>query len=32
MILKDGFLHVPIGPGLGMDLNEAAIRKYTIKI
>lgn len=29
---KDGFLHVPKGPGLGVDLNEDAIKKYTINI
>jgi L-alanine-DL-glutamate epimerase-like enolase superfamily enzyme len=24
----DGFVHVPCGPGLGVDLNEDAIDRY----
>jgi L-rhamnonate dehydratase len=26
----DGYVHVPITPGLGVELNEEVIRKYTI--
>jgi L-alanine-DL-glutamate epimerase-like enolase superfamily enzyme len=26
----DGYVHVPTTPGLGVELNEEVIRKYTI--
>ena len=29
--LKDGYLIVPEGPGLGVELNEEAIAKYPFK-
>jgi L-alanine-DL-glutamate epimerase-like enolase superfamily enzyme len=25
---RDGFLELPRGPGLGIDVNEAALEKY----
>lgn len=28
---KDGFIAVPQGPGLGIEINEAAIRRFQIK-
>ena len=28
--MTDGFLRVPEGPGLGVEVNEEAIRKYRI--
>ena len=29
--LKDGYLIVPEGPGLGIELNEEAIAKYPFR-
>lgn len=29
--LKDGYLTVPTGPGLGIALNEKALRNYPVK-
>jgi L-alanine-DL-glutamate epimerase-like enolase superfamily enzyme len=29
-ISKDGYLEVPQGPGLGVELNEEAVAKYTV--
>lgn len=31
-VQKDGFVEVPQGPGLGIELNQEAIRKYGVKI
>ena len=28
--LKDGFLHLPDKPGLGIELDEAQIERFTI--
>ena len=28
--LEDGYLRVPLGPGLGLELDEAKIRAFTI--
>ncbi len=30
MTLKDGYLHVPEGPGLGIHINEDALRPYAV--
>jgi muconate cycloisomerase len=30
-VVKDGFVTVPTGPGLGLVLNEAALQKHTLK-
>ncbi len=27
---KDGFVHVPEGPGLGIDLNEDMLETYRV--
>jgi L-alanine-DL-glutamate epimerase-like enolase superfamily enzyme len=27
----DGFVHVPEGPGLGVDLDEETIERYRVK-
>jgi L-alanine-DL-glutamate epimerase-like enolase superfamily enzyme len=31
LLLKDGFLHIPEKPGLGIELDEEAINKFTIQ-
>ena len=28
--MKDGFIEVPKGPGLGLDVNEDVLREYDI--
>ncbi|NQV98492.1 MAG: hypothetical protein HQ483_02245 [Rhodospirillales bacterium] len=28
--VKDGFVHIPSGPGLGVDVDRARLDKYTI--
>lgn len=30
-LFKDGFLHVPDGPGLGIEVDEAKIEKYRVQ-
>ncbi|WP_218014123.1 enolase C-terminal domain-like protein [Rubellimicrobium roseum] len=27
LILRDGFLHIPTGPGLGIEVDEAAVKR-----
>jgi L-alanine-DL-glutamate epimerase-like enolase superfamily enzyme len=29
-VLRDGHVEVPRGPGLGIAIDEAALRKYTL--
>jgi D-galactarolactone cycloisomerase len=29
--LKNGFMDVPTGPGLGIEVNEEAVRKFAKK-
>jgi D-galactarolactone cycloisomerase len=30
LVMKDGMIEVPTGPGLGMDVNEDILKKYSI--
>jgi L-alanine-DL-glutamate epimerase-like enolase superfamily enzyme len=29
--MKDGYVDVPQGPGLGVEVNETAIAKYRVR-
>jgi L-alanine-DL-glutamate epimerase-like enolase superfamily enzyme len=29
--ISDGYLHVPQGPGLGLDVNEEALEQYRVR-
>jgi D-galactarolactone cycloisomerase len=30
LVMKDGMIEVPTGPGLGIDVNEDILKKYSI--